>query len=93
MIRPDVNRPWDLMVLTGVEARLWRGVTVRADVRWFAPSPWGVYDQLRGQAERDALGNTSTPQSIASRASARAEQVYVDALNRPALALATGWEF
>jgi hypothetical protein len=98
MIARDVPRSWDLMALTGAEVRLWKGLTAKATLNWFVPSPWGVYDHQKQLAESSLSGTASLPGSASGRAEAPnpvdgVERIIGHALKQPQLNLMAMWEF
>jgi hypothetical protein len=101
MIAREVPRSWDLMALTGAEVRLWRGMTAKATINWFLPSPWGVYDhekQLMEDKLRGAVPATVAPGTAAGQAQAAnpmdgVESILGHALTHPQLNLMAMWEF
>jgi hypothetical protein len=100
MIARDVPRSWDLMALTGAEVRLWRGLTTKATINWFVPSPWGVYDHQKQMAETNLSGSAAA--GVPSTASGQVEppnpvdgveSVLGHALKHPQFNLMAMWEF
>jgi hypothetical protein len=100
MIAADVPRSWDLMAMTGAEVRLWKGMTAKATINWFVPSPWGVYAHEKQLAEASLSGATaaSLPLTSAGEAAGQnpvdgVESILGHALKHPQLNLMAMWEF
>jgi hypothetical protein len=100
MIARDVARSWDLMALTGAEVRLWKGMTAKATLNWFVPSPWGVYDHEKQKAQASLSGGaaTLTPGAAAGQAEEpnpmdSVGNILGHALKHPQLNLMAMWEF
>jgi hypothetical protein len=103
MIVKDVPRPWDLMALTGAEVRLWKGLTAKATINWFLPSPWGVYEHEKQRAESNLNGVAAAPATAAAGIASGETQVadplddvqsiFGHALKHPQLNLMAMWEF
>jgi hypothetical protein len=100
MIARDVPRSWDLLAMTGAEVRLWKGLTAKATLNWFLPSPWGVYAHAKQltEASVSATKETVTPGTAVARAeAANPTQAVGDilghALQHPQLNLLAMWEF
>jgi hypothetical protein len=99
MIARDVPRSWDLMALTGAEVRLWKGMTTKATINWFVPSPWGVYEYEKQLTEARLSGAASVAPGAASGLAATPnpmdamESILGHALKHPQLNLMAMWEF
>jgi len=99
MIARDVPRPWDLMALTGAEVRLWKGMTAKATVNWFLPSPWGVYEHEKQSAEATLGSAAATPTTSTAGEVQTAnpvdgvERIMGHALKHPQINLMAMWEF
>lgn len=102
MIAKDVPRSWDLMGLTGAEVRLWKGMTAKATINWFLPSPWGVYAYEKQLTEARVSGTAAAlpTTSVTALAEAQAlnpmdsvESILGHALEHPQLNLMAMWEF
>ena len=102
MIAQDVPRSWDLMGLTGAEVRLWKGMTAKATINWFLPSPWGVYAYEKQLTEARVNGTAAALPATSGTALAEAqtlnpmgsvESILGHALKHPQLNLMAMWEF
>jgi len=107
MIASNVPRSWDLMALTGAEVRLWKGMTAKATINWFLPSPWGLYAHEKQLADATLSGTTAaatttTTTSATSTVTELAEarnpidgvgSILGHALKHPQLNLMAMWEF
>jgi len=93
MIASEVPRSWDLMALTGAEVRIWKGMTAKATVNWFFPSPWSVYANSRAAASSQANSALGSDASTSTISPASMGNLYRHVGGHPQLNLMARWEF
>ncbi len=87
---PELPRNWDIMLTSGVDCRVWRGLELRAQADWFFPNPGGAY---QAAAKRIRRGIRELDLKAPKDAWGIVVDAYTQAARSPYLSLGVRWEF
>lgn len=97
---PAEARRFDIIIASGVEARLWRHLTLAVDVGWYFPNPGDILTRAKNEIEHafdQPMGNNPVNQDEAEkRVEAAIEHigdVYLNAAKDVHLAVGLRWYF
>lgn len=97
---PEFGRSLDLMLTSGFDWRVWKGLEIRAQVAWFIPPPGPIYDKAWKRIEQAADEvdiKYPNKRKVDKKAPEEAWDIVTDAYSRairsPYLIIGVRWEF
>lgn len=88
----EVKRSWDIMLRSGLDIRIWRGLELRAEVQWFFPNPGAVFRYAEHVAREDYEEGDSA-REIGRTSWSTLRESYWDVLWTPVVYMGVRWEF
>ncbi len=97
----DYHRSWDLMLISGVEARVWKGLMFNFELNWFIPlsasTPAGIMEEKVNEGSDQVDPANPTDLSDAGQTAKQGIDVIADAYKRawrtPMIVVSLNWVF